>query len=718
MESWSQIMLDTLLLTLTRPASLGEIKTLRDAATNVLSKHGIDNADINKAKLVISEWATNIVKHAEQPATVIQLIISQGKVLSSCVGSSGDVSSGGKLADENAKAAIQRITISLQDNGGYFDEFSQRQLCATRLTEKHQRGDVIPKNKSAGVDATQTPLIFAESGMGLDIIFNLFADCQYQRRLRSSASNLSQPDSQALEQTLQENKPEIVSSVQEMNHAQEVSYAQEINHALEVNRFSFSLYYQTCSQATVRIAVVEDEPMMRELIKGYLPSDYQVTVFSDGLAFIQHIEQEHAELDHGGLDHVDQEHKQAIAEVTPLALDKPAKQNSVFDLVISDISMPNLDGLSLKKRLAENPRFSHIPFIFLTAQEDVSVEIQANHLGIDNYLVKPVQKEKLCLSVERALIRHDQLIAENQERLNRSLDNTLNQALKPEVRNTIYGYHVMARSISPITGGGDFVYQQKIGEKTLLILADVMGHDAQAKLFAHSFSGFFSGFLAGLSQTQQPCESSESFGLTAMMSALSTKLFEDKLLSCSLFTYLALLIDDHGVEVASAGHPQPLLITAKATHSKGVIYEVINVHGPLAGVCPNLEYQSLYLPMNAGQQLLLFTDGLTDCLPKGMKPSAFFDQLMAIKQGFSKELTEEHTEEYVEHSLEQDTEHSLEPSFEHSLEQGTEQFFDQCFEHFFTLCPQPNDDVTLLLLTKVLTKLKTKPLPKLQTKSQ
>ncbi|REL36532.1 SpoIIE family protein phosphatase [Thalassotalea euphylliae] len=625
-------MMDTLLLTLTRPASLNEIKTIRDAATNVLTKCGVDSADVNKAKLVISEWATNIVKHAIEPATFIQLMVSQAKLLP-LVNADGD---------GNDEASSQRITISLQDNSSYFDEFNQ---CQMRVNGLSKSNPTTPsEDGEPNANTQQASLSFGESGMGLGIIFNLFADCKYQRRLRAGAQTFSKLPTQ--------------------------DYG---DNAPEVNRFSFSLQYQTRSQANVRIAVVEDEPMMRELIKGYLPSHYEVTVFNDGLAFLEHLEQNSI------TDVNQQSSEQSALHSRPHS--RP--QSGVYDLVISDISMPNLDGLNLKKRLAANPKLSHIPFIFLTAQDDFDVEMQANHLGIDNYLIKPVQKEKLRLSVERALIRHQQLEAEKTARLNRSLDNTLNQALKPEVSDSICGYQIHARSFSPKTGGGDFIYQQAIGDKTLLILADVMGHDAQAKLFAHSFSGFFSGFLSGLSLNTQQFSQAKCFDLTAMMTALSNKLFEDELLSCSMFTYLALLIDEQGVEIASAGHPQPLLLTA-SSNADMPIYEVLNVQGALAGVCIGIEYQSTYLSMQPGQQLLLFTDGLTDCLPKDMKPNAYFDQLLSLKSA------------YQCHSY-----GAFLPEFEIASKHCSAQaFIELSFEHFLTLCPKPNDDVTLLLLTK------------------
>ena len=73
------------------------------------------------------------------------------------------------------------------------------------------------------------------------------------------------------------------------------------------------------------------------------------------------------------------------------AFDVMYKNN--FDLVISDIMMPKVDGF----KLAENIRMQNktIPIIFMTAKDDFSSKQKGFESGIDDYLVKPVDLQEL-----------------------------------------------------------------------------------------------------------------------------------------------------------------------------------------------------------------------------------------------------------------------------------------------------------------------------------
>lgn len=76
--------------------------------------------------------------------------------------------------------------------------------------------------------------------------------------------------------------------------------------------------------------------------------------------------------------------------------------NSLFDLIISDIMMPDIDGFEF----AENVRRvnKHIPILFMSAKDDLPSKQRGYQLGIDDYMVKPIQLDELLLRV-RALLR-------------------------------------------------------------------------------------------------------------------------------------------------------------------------------------------------------------------------------------------------------------------------------------------------------------------------
>lgn len=76
--------------------------------------------------------------------------------------------------------------------------------------------------------------------------------------------------------------------------------------------------------------------------------------------------------------------------------------NNLYDLIISDIMMPGIDGFEF----AENVRRvnKHIPILFMSAKDDLPSKQKGFQLGIDDYMVKPVQLDELLLRV-RALLR-------------------------------------------------------------------------------------------------------------------------------------------------------------------------------------------------------------------------------------------------------------------------------------------------------------------------
>ena len=76
--------------------------------------------------------------------------------------------------------------------------------------------------------------------------------------------------------------------------------------------------------------------------------------------------------------------------------------NSLYDLIISDIMMPEVDGFEF----AENVRKvnKHIPILFMSAKDDLPSKRKGFMLGVDDYMVKPVELAELEMRV-RALLR-------------------------------------------------------------------------------------------------------------------------------------------------------------------------------------------------------------------------------------------------------------------------------------------------------------------------
>ncbi len=79
------------------------------------------------------------------------------------------------------------------------------------------------------------------------------------------------------------------------------------------------------------------------------------------------------------------------------------------DLVISDILMPDLNGLDLCRRIKSDPLTSHIPVILLTAKGNTSTQIDGLEAGADAYIAKPFDPELLLARMRNLLQAHERL---------------------------------------------------------------------------------------------------------------------------------------------------------------------------------------------------------------------------------------------------------------------------------------------------------------------
>ena len=75
---------------------------------------------------------------------------------------------------------------------------------------------------------------------------------------------------------------------------------------------------------------------------------------------------------------------------------------SLYDLIISDIMMPEVDGFEFARTVRQVNR--HIPILFMSARDDLPAKQKGFQLGIDDYMVKPIELDELLLRV-RALLR-------------------------------------------------------------------------------------------------------------------------------------------------------------------------------------------------------------------------------------------------------------------------------------------------------------------------
>ena len=77
--------------------------------------------------------------------------------------------------------------------------------------------------------------------------------------------------------------------------------------------------------------------------------------------------------------------------------------NNAFDLIISDIMMPGIDGFEFAKTVRELNE--NIPILFMTARDDFASKQRGYRIGIDDYMVKPIDLDELFLRIGALLRR-------------------------------------------------------------------------------------------------------------------------------------------------------------------------------------------------------------------------------------------------------------------------------------------------------------------------
>ena len=75
----------------------------------------------------------------------------------------------------------------------------------------------------------------------------------------------------------------------------------------------------------------------------------------------------------------------------------------LYDLIISDIMMPRVDGFEFADTVRQVDR--HIPILFMSAKDDLASKRKGFHLGVDDYMVKPIELAELEMRVQALLRR-------------------------------------------------------------------------------------------------------------------------------------------------------------------------------------------------------------------------------------------------------------------------------------------------------------------------
>jgi len=292
-------------------------------------------------------------------------------------------------------------------------------------------------------------------------------------------------------------------------------------------------------------------------------------------------------------------YKMRVAMSGAKALDL-ARVEPVPDLILLDVMMPEMDGYEVCSRLKADQTTREIPVIFLTGKIEVADETRGFEAGAVDYIHKPFSPPIVKARVRTQLMLREahetvarQLIAINSEL---EMARQIQLAILPRETPKIQGLDIAARYIPVSSVAGDFYDFILIDEKHVgILIADVCGH------------GLPSALIASMLQTalaaQSPRASDPARVLTGLNQALSGK-FQWHFVTAG---YLFLDLDNSTVNYAGAAHPPLLLWRMKS----GSATEVLE-NGLMLGLLPDSTYSAITLPLECGDWIVLFTDGIVE----------------------------------------------------------------------------------------------------------
>ncbi len=94
-------------------------------------------------------------------------------------------------------------------------------------------------------------------------------------------------------------------------------------------------------------------------------------------------------------------HNVIEAEDGLVALNKA--KTSAFDLVITDVNMPNMDGIALIAELRKLPNFKFTPLLMLTTESSMDKKMAGKNAGATGWIVKPFNPDQLLAVIKKAL---------------------------------------------------------------------------------------------------------------------------------------------------------------------------------------------------------------------------------------------------------------------------------------------------------------------------
>jgi sigma-B regulation protein RsbU (phosphoserine phosphatase) len=296
------------------------------------------------------------------------------------------------------------------------------------------------------------------------------------------------------------------------------------------------------------------------------------------------------------------------------------------DLILLDVMMPEMDGYEVCTQLKLDPQTRDIPVIFLTGQTEVEDETKGFEVGAVDYIHKPFSPAVVKARVQTHLVLRGirEQLAQQLLTIHKELETArqIQLSILPSELPKIEGLDIAARYVPMTSVAGDFYDFIVVDDKHVgILVADVSGHGMPAALIASMLKIALSAQAARAADPAQV--------LSGLNQALCGK-FQHHFVTAA---YLFVNMENRTLTYAGAGHP-PLLLWGGP---EGV--RAIEENGLFLGKFTFATYSSIELPLNTGDRVLLYTDGIPETTnPEGAEfGAARFKQFLETEHNISAE---------------------------------------------------------------------------------
>ncbi|TAL31373.1 MAG: PAS domain S-box protein [Spirochaetes bacterium] len=271
------------------------------------------------------------------------------------------------------------------------------------------------------------------------------------------------------------------------------------------------------------------------------------------------------------------------------------------DLIVTDVMMPVMDGYEMTRLLKSDPALKQIPVLMITAKAELANKIEGLEHGADDYLTKPFNSKELLVRIHSLLrmYEYQRLISARNLEIEYELDmaRLILERLLPSQVPLVPGIRTHAVCMPMDKVGGDFYDLYEQDGRLYFFIADVSGH---------GLHGAFLSLIAKMALDGAREKSAPPLALAAVNRAVYRSTVNSNFVTAF---YGVLDVASRRVRYSCAGHPAQIL-HRRSTEE----FIELKTKGMPLGWFPSVRLEEAEVTLRAGDRLLIFTDGITECL--------------------------------------------------------------------------------------------------------